>query len=635
MKKFVYIIFAFISVLALVSCGSNSTTSFSSPGLKVSADTAAGPKITMQSVLSQAEKGNYVKGELLVKFKSGVSEKSAMGLHSAVGATVGRKFSLIPDLERVNLPAGMAVKDAIVHYMQDPNVEYAEPNYIRYPKDSVPNDPYFNPQQWALQNTGTFAHGTAGADIKMPQAWDLTQGSRSVVVAVIDSGVDLNHPDLVNNIWRNLGETSCTDGIDNDNNGFKDDCVGWNFSDKNNEPMDNLGHGTHVAGIIGAVGNNGVGITGMMWNVQIMPLKFITDFGPDVCGPDVDFCGSVADETAAIQYAIKNGAKIINASFGAGTFSQAESDAINAANNAGLLFIAAAGNGSLDALGDNNDLTPSYPANYKLPNIISVAATDQNDVRAPFSNFGPNSVHVAAPGVYILSTVPLTGVSSSFSSLCTGSGFASFDFCAGTSMAAPHVAGLAGLLESYYTNNFTPAQVRATILRYVDVLPTLQGWIQTGGRINAFRAMSSLLTPTGLSANAQSSTQIALKWSDNAAGEDGYKVERKVIGGDFVEIAQIGPDSTSFTDSGLAAGTTYTYRVRAFNTIPADSAFSNEAAATTFTSDSSSGTSDGGGGGGCSVGRKQNSPTQAADALVMLAPLFVVIALRHFRRKRK
>ncbi|HJW29376.1 MAG TPA: S8 family peptidase, partial [Saprospiraceae bacterium] len=332
-------------------------------------------------------------------------------------------------------------------YMRDPNVEYAEPNFIRYPKNTVPNDPYFNPQQWALQNTGTFGAGTAGADIKMTQAWDITQGSSTVVVAVIDSGVDVNHPDLVNNIWKNPGETSCTDGVDNDGNGFIDDCVGWNFADKNNTPFDNLGHGTHVAGIIGAVGNNGIGISGMMWSVQIMPLKFITHFGSDICGPGTDFCGSVDDEVAAIQYAIRNGAKIINASYGSSAFSLAEFDAINAANNAGVLFIAAAGNGSIEQHGDNNDVSPVYPASHRLPNIISVAATDQNDVKATFSNFGPNSVHVAAPGVYILSTIPSSGVSMSFASLCTGSFAADYDFCSGTSMAAPHVTGLAGLLE--------------------------------------------------------------------------------------------------------------------------------------------------------------------------------------------
>jgi serine protease len=633
MKKHFFIVFAIITSLMLVSCGGDKTAGVSTDGLKVSVATAQ-PKVTIQSVLAEVEKGRYKEGELLVKFKSGVNAKSAMDVHSVMGATVERRFSVVSNLERVKLAPGVTVKDAIASYMQDPNVEFAEPNYLRYPKNTVPNDPYFNPQQWALQNTGTFGAGTAGADIKMPQAWDVTQGSRNIVVAVIDSGVDVNHPDLVNNIWRNIKETSCTDGIDNDHNGYIDDCVGWNFADDNKIPLDNLGHGTHVAGIIGASGNNGMDIAGVMWNAQIMPLRVITDFGPDACGPDTDFCGNVGDEVAAIQYAISNGAKIINASYGSSAFSQSEFNAINAANNAGVLFVAAAGNGSLEQHGDNNDLTPTYPASHNLPNIISVAATDQNDVRATFSNFGLNSVHVAAPGVYILSTIPSTGVSMSFSSFCTDSLIADLDFCAGTSMAAPHVAGLAGLLESYYVN-FSTAQIRATILRYVDVLPTLQGWIQTGGRINAFRALSSLMTPAGLGANAQSSTQIALTWTDNATGEDGYRIERKIAGGNFIEIAQIGPNSTGFTDSGLAASTTYTYRVRAFNTIPANSAFSNEAAATTSASDSAPTGTSAGGGGGCTIGRKQNGPTQVADALVMLVPLLAIIALKNRRRKKK
>ncbi len=634
MKKFIYIIFGLITSLALVSCGSNSTTgSFSSPGAKVTVSQAAAPKVTVQSVLAAAEKGRYREGELLVKFKSGVAVKTAASLHHTMGAAVERRFAAIPNLERVKLAAGMPVKDAIVRYMQDPSVEYAEPNYLRYPKNTVPNDLYFNPQQWALNNTGTFAGGTAGADIKMPQAWDFARGSRDIIVAVIDSGVDLNHPDLVNNIWRNTGEANCADGIDNDQNGFVDDCVGWNFADGNNDPMDNLGHGTHVAGIIGATGNNGMGISGVMWNTSIMPLKFITDFGPDVCGPGADFCGSVADEVAAIQYAVNNGAKVINASFGANGFSQTEFDAINAANSAGVLFIAAAGNGTLDSLGDNNDLTPSYPASYNLPNIISVAATDQNDRRATFSNFGPNTVHVAAPGVYILSTVPSTGVSLSFSSMCTNSFNAGYDFCAGTSMAAPHVAGLAALLESYY-GQFTPAQVRATVLRYVDLLPTLQGWIQTGGRINAYRAVTSLLPPAGLSASAQSSGAITLSWTDVATGEDGYKIERKSGSGEFAQIAEVAANTTSYSDSGLSASTSYTYRVRAFNTIPADSLYSNEAAATT-PADGSGGTNGGGGGGGCSVGGRVNRTSAFGDTMVMLAPLFAVFVMSRLRRRKK
>jgi len=634
MKKFIYIILALITSFALVSCGSNSTTSFSTPGAKVTVSQAQAPKVTVQSVLAAAEKGRYREGELLVKFRSGVAGKTAASLHQAMGASVERRFALVPNLERVKLAAGMSVKDAVVSYMQDPNVEYAEPNYLRYPKSTVPNDPYFNPQQWALNNTGTFASGTAGADIKMTSAWDITQGSRGVIVAVVDSGVDLNHPDLVNNLWRNGGESSCADGVDNDNNGFIDDCVGWNFADGNNDPMDNLGHGTHVAGIIGATGNNGMGISGVMWNTQVMPLKFITDFGPEVCGPGTDFCGSIADSVAAIQYAVNNGAKIINASYGSGEFSQTEFDAINMANSAGVLFIAAAGNGTLDSLGDNNDLTPSYPANYNLPNIISVAATDQNDKKATFSNYGPNTVHVAAPGVYILSTVPSAGVSLSFSSMCTNAFSAGYDFCAGTSMAAPHVAGLAGLLESYY-GQFTPSQVRATVLRYVDVLPTLQGWIQTGGRINAYRAMTSLLPPAGLSASAQSSGAIKLSWTDMATGEDGYRIERKTGAGAFAQIAEVAANTTSYSDSGLSASTSYTYRVRAFNTIPADSLYSNEAAATTSADGSGATNGDGGGGGGCSVGGRVNGTSAFSDTMVMLAPLFAVFVMSRLRRRKK
>ncbi len=230
--------------------------------------------------------------------------------------------------------------------------------------------------------------------------------------------------------------------------------------------------------------------------------------------------------------------------------------------------MSAAGNGGNDGIGDNNDFFPEYPASYNLPNIIAVAATDQNDRRASFSNFGLNSVHVAAPGVYILSTIP-TSIQP------TG-----YWFWAGTSMATPHVSGLAGLLYTYYTH-FTPSQIRSTILRYVDVLPSLSGWIQTGGRINAYRAISSLLVPTGLSSSAVSTSQINLTWTDNATGEDGYKIERMQAGSSYTQIATTNANISTYLDSGLRDGTSYTYRVRAYNTIPADSLYSNESTAVT------------------------------------------------------
>jgi serine protease len=636
-KRFLY----FFVVLMLVSCGSQQTTGISGNSASgnaaqqtavKSAASGQAPVVTMKSILAQAAKGGYKKGELLVRYKPGTTAETSARLNAAVRARSVRRFSLL-NAEQVKLPEGVSVQDAIVQYMQDPNVLYAEPNYLRYPM-MAPNDPYFSPQQWALNNTGQYASGTLGADIAMPKAWDITQGSRNVVVAVIDSGVDYNHPDLVNNIWINNKE-DCNNGKDDDGNGYIDDCQGWNFIANTNDPMDDLGHGTHVAGIIGAAGNNGLGISGIMWNVRIMPLKFISQLGADTCGSADAFCGDVADEIKAIDYAVANGAKIINASYGSDTFSQNEHDAISAANDAGVLFVAAAGNGSLDTIGDNNDILPEYPAGYNLPNIIAVAATDQNDQRASFSNFGPNSVQVAAPGVYILSTVPTMGVAESFSSLCTGSFFTGYDFCSGTSMAAPMVSGLAGILESYYTN-FTASQIRATILRYVDVLPTLNGWVQTGGRIDAYKALSSLLAPTGLTASPTSALQVSLSWTDNATGEDGYTIERKTGDGDYTQVQTLGPNATIYTDSGLNPSTAYTYRVRAFNNIGQSLDSATNVAAVTTPSSSSSVVATGGGsggGGGCSIASRPSNAAAAGDIAVFLLPLILLFILKRSRRK--
>lgn len=605
MKKVIYIFL----VTLLVSCGSDKTAN-------ISTDTAkeiSSAKITLQSILSNADKGKYKEGELLVKFKSGVLRTSSLKTHQSVGSSVVNEYTIVPNLELIKLPEGMSVKDAIIKYMSDPSVEYAEPNYILTPAATRPADTYFT-QQWALENTGQFANGTLGVDIKATLAWDILRES-SVVIAVLDSGIDYNHPDLVINIWNNPGEIA-NNGIDEDGNGRVDDWRGWNFVDNNNDPLDDLGHGTHVAGIIGAVTNNGEGVSGMLWKVKIMPLKI---FDADNNG------GTIAIETAAIQYAVSKGAKVINASYHLGTtYSNVEYEAIR---NSGILFAIAAGNGGDDGLGDNNDFTPDYPQGYNLPNTILVAATDQNDRRATFSNYGPNTVHVAAPGVYILSTVPAAGVSGSFVSMCTNSFYAGYDFCQGTSMAAPHVAGLAGLLSSYYTN-FNYTQIRSMILRYVDVLPELVNWISTGGRINAYEALSALLIPTNLTATATSSSTVALSWTDNARHEDGYYIERAIVGSNFVRIGYAAANSTTFSDTGLSPSTDYAYKVRAFNDIGESPDYSNVAYALTLASGASTG---GGGGGGCSIGARQNSVTAMADVAFMLIPLVVIAILR--RRK--
>jgi len=539
MKKFIYILL----VLSLISCGSQNTTS-------VSTDTPteiSSTKVTLQSILSNMEKGPYKEGELLVRFKSGVSTYASSSIHEALGASVADSFDIVPNLVLVKLPEGMSVSDAIVQYMSDPNVEYAEPNYIRYAFSTIPSDTYFG-QQWALDNTGSFAGGSDDADIDAPEAWDITTGSSNITLAVIDSGIDYNHADLVGNIWTNIGETSCTDGVDNDVNGFTDDCIGWDFVNSDNDPIDDYGHGTHVAGTVGAKGNNGEGVSGVMWDVQLMALKVLGATGS----------GTTADIISAFDYAVANGAKIMNASLGGGAFSQSLLDSIDAANTAEVLLIASAGNS-----GDNNDLMPMYPASYDLPNIISVAATDQNDIRVPFSNFGPISVDVGAPGVYIFSTVLLGSVISDET-------YGILDFFAGTSMAAPHVSGLAGLLWSYY-DHFDHLQIKETILRYGEPLDSLNGWVSTGKRINAYLALSSLLTPTGLTATFSSS--VSLSWTDNATGEDGYKIERSESGGSFTEIDDISADSKTYLDEDpdLVTTKTYTYRVTATNTIPAAS----------------------------------------------------------------
>lgn len=551
MKKPLSLLFILLMVTFLISCGSEKASNVSS----ISSSEITTKKLDAQSIISQMEKGKYMEGEVLVKFKSGTLTASSLKTHQSVGAAVLKSFKIVPNLQLVKLNGDTTVREAVLRYMADPLVEYAEPNYIRRASATIPNDQYFH-QQWALHNTGTFAAGTAGADIKAVQAWDIHTGNGEIVIAVLDTGIDYNHAELSGNIWINTGEIP-NNGIDDDGNGKIDDWRGWNFVSNNNNPIDNHGHGTFVSGIIGAKGNNLIGIAGMMWNVKIMPLKFLDNKGE----------GTTSDEIAAIQYAISKGAKIINASYSGSSYSQAEYDAVASANSVGILVMAAAGNGN-NGIGVNNDFLPEYPASYNLPNIISIAATDQNDKRASFSNFGLNSVHVAAPGVYILSTVPT-------SIFPTG-----YDFLLGTSASTPHVSGLTGLLYSYYTH-FTPSQIRGTILRYVDVLPSLSGFIQTGGRINAYKAISSLLVPTGLSATATSPTQISLSWVDNATGEDGYKIERKEAGGSYSQIASISANATTYLDSGIKDGTNYAYRVRAFNTIPADSLYSNEATAIT------------------------------------------------------
>lgn len=607
-------IILFVSAALLISCGDERITGSSGTAGQSLRETAAFREALS---LPQVKPGRmrYREGEVLVKFKSGTI-KTVRGLrHEEMNARLLKRFSHMPSLDHVALPGGLTVEHAIAWYKSDPQVEYAEPNYIKYKSMTIPNDPLFG-HQWGLRNTGAFFSGTPGADIKAADVWDISTGDAAVVVAVLDTGIDYTHPDLSGNIWRNPGEADCSDGEDDDLNGFVDDCRGWDFVSNTNDPMDDDidGHGTHVSGIAGAVGNNTTGISGLMWRTRLMPLKFIG------YQSDGDYYGDVAGEIAAIDYAVamkKKGINVtvINASFAGPQFSHAEYDAIRSARDAGILVSAAAGNDGL-----NQDVHPYYPASFDLDNIISVAASSPRDQRATFTNYGPNSVHVAAPGEFIMSTVPFT---------VNSDGYATYD---GTSMSTAYVSGLAGLLASFYNGLqntlFDYSQVRATIFKYVDVRDTLEGFIETGGRINAYRALSSLLRPTELRVTDRSSSGVHLLWDDNATGEGGYAVERKSPGGEFTPLGNVGGGKRDFEDSGLTPETTYVYRVRAFNDIPAYSFYSNEVSATTLSGTSSGSGSSGGGGGGCSIIRGVGSRASLADALVMLIPFVVVFMIK-------
>ncbi len=344
------------------------------------------PDDVARNATSRIAEGDYVEGEILVRFKPGIGVASRASVHAQAGGRRAKSFRAVPGLELVDVPRGMRVEQAIAAYERLAAVEYAEPNYVRT-LAALPDDVRFG-ELWGLHNTGQ-SDGTAGADIKAPAAWEITTGSREVIVAVLDTGVDYTHPDLAANMWVNPGEVAGT-GVDDDGNGYIDDVHGINAITGTGDPFDDHGHGTHCAGTIGAVGDNGIGITGVNWDVSIMAVKML----------DANGNGTVASAIAAFEYAAAHGADIISNSWGGFyPFSQAEYDAIASID---ALFVFAAGNEGRD----NDGLYKYYPASYDLPNIISVGASDHNDQRAGFSNIGATTVDVFAPGVGILSTVP-------------------------------------------------------------------------------------------------------------------------------------------------------------------------------------------------------------------------------------
>ncbi|MEI6449709.1 MAG: YCF48-related protein [Actinomycetes bacterium] len=352
---------------------------------------------------------SYVAGEVLVRLRAGASRSGKTALASSLGAAHVRDLrvqAILPPGQRIVLiKSATLTGDALVKSaLQNPNVSAASLNYRLYADAITPNDPLF-PLLWGLNNTGQTG-GAPGADISAPEAWSTTTGSADVVVADIDTGVAYSHPDLAANMWHNPGEIPAN-GIDDEGNGYIDDVYGINAVTGSGDPYDEHGHGTHTSGTAAAVGNNGVGIAGVAWQARIMALKFLSAAGP----------GTEADAITCIDYVVnekrKYGVNVvaINASWGGDGYNPLLRTAINAAGAAGIVFCAAAGNGGADQIGDDNDTTPFYPASYDCANIISVAATDDVDALAEFSNYGATSVDLGAPGVGILSTAPAVALS--------------------------------------------------------------------------------------------------------------------------------------------------------------------------------------------------------------------------------
>jgi len=462
---------------------------------------------------TQAQQPEYVPGEILVKFKEGadpasvlqevgISAESIDRIHSTAPAVARHKSNLLKEKKlekdssgwywyrgkqykevaevseeelfddayeqmepvekslyrsyKLMLADGQDVEEVVSMLGSDTNIEYAEPNY-KYNTLVIPTDPRFN-EQWGLHNT-TQTGGTDDADIDAPEAWDIATGWEDIVIAIVDTGIDYNHEDLAENMLANPDEIP-GNNIDDDGNGYIDDIYGYDFCNNDSNPFDDHGHGTHCAGIAGAVGNNGIGIAGVAWNCKIMALKFLSARGS----------GSCSDGVASIIYAVDNGADVISNSWGGGGYSQTLNDAIDYAHSQGAVLVAAAGNSNTSSI--------HYPAGYT--NMISVAATNHDDQRASFSNYG-NWVDVAAPGRNILATVPSSG------SCGNRSGYR---LLSGTSMACPYVAGLCALILSE-NPEYTPEEVKALMIANADPLT------DTGlgaGRINVNNTIEAVIS---------------------------------------------------------------------------------------------------------------------------------------------
>lgn len=475
------------------------------------------------SLAKKSFRAPYVPGEIIVKLKPQKANlfynqvnkfgKLKRELNLLSGHFVVLKKSMNKDMDSV-----------LDKLNKNPNVEYAEPNFI-YSLDNTKvtmndyiktkyndislkktSDKYFS-KLWGLKNTGNNepkptlsspgTQGVKGADINALKAWSITKGDKRIKIAVIDTGVDYNHKDLKNNMWVNQAEKNGLPGVDDDGNGYVDDIHGYDFANKDGDPMDGNDHGTHCAGTIAAE-HDTRGIAGVMADAQIVAVKFLTDEGS----------GKTDDAIAAVDYATKVGVDIMSNSWGGGAYSQALKDAIVRANNAGIIFTAAAGNSA-----SNNNNTPQYPANYQVDNVISVAAHDINDKLADFSCFGSQTVHVAAPGENILSTTP-------------GNTWQVFS---GTSMATPHVSGVIGLYLARFGNQ-DPATLRDNLMKSSVYGVDYERKTISGGRVDAYNFLKGIETsrPAKPDDNAWSSLEVE-PFQSSHPYPDSYKMTKTYL----------------------------------------------------------------------------------------------------------
>ncbi len=425
---------------------------------------------TSQRSAARSNALNYEPNEVLIKFKSGVSDEKQAEILDRIGGKVKEKiltklmekFGDNEGITLVQMP--MNALDAITRLNGLNEIEYAEPNFI-YTHDAVSNDTYFtNGSLWGMYGATTSPANQFGSHAATAWANGKT-GSNTVYIGIIDEGYMYTHEDLAANAGVNPGEVS-GNGVDDDGNGLVDDVYGWDFNGNNNTVFDGAGddHGTHVAGTIGGVGGNGKGVAGVCWNVKLLNAKFLGSRG-----------GTTANAIKAVDYftdlKIRSGLNIVatNNSWGGGGFSQALQDAIQRANNAGILFIAAAGNAS-----SNNDATANYPSNYNVANVIAVASITNTGGLSSFSNYGATQVDLGAPGSGIYSSVPVSSKGKILS------GYASYN---GTSMATPHVTGAAAIYASINAGA-SAATIKSALLSSTIATPSLSGKCVTGGRLN-------------------------------------------------------------------------------------------------------------------------------------------------------